>query len=365
MNQNINGNGEGKTPNGSNNHISFKHVGIAYSDVKREYFPTESQYLTEKDAEEDAKLIASYLERLGVTVSLYPGDAELPERLNKNKPDFVFNLVDSVKGNEYLSSTIPAVLELLDLPYTGAGILGVSLDHNKFVIKKLFEQNGLPIPHYQLFNSYSDPIDSTLRFPLISKLNEIHGSVEITEDAVSENERNLRDRLKFLIKTYDQPVLVEEFIVGREITAILLEGLNRKVYLAEKVFTKEKSKYIFATFADQWATNTYDAFHYEKYQDPILGEYVKRAFEVARMFDYGKFDIRLDSSGRYYFLDSNCNPAFGPKEIACAMSVILDSYNISFLDILKRLVLNTTNDLEKQLTTGPSDLNQIPAILTP
>src|SRR3989338_5717191 len=344
MNQNIDGNGEDKPPNGSNNQVFSQHVGIAYSDVKREYFPTEAQYLTEKDAEEDAKLIASYLERLGVTVSLYPGDAELPERLNKNRPDFVFNLVDSVKGNEYLSSTIPAVLELLDLPYTGAGILGVSLDHNKFVIKKLFEQNGLPIPHYQLFNSYSDPIDSTLRFPLISKLNEIHGSVEITEDAVSENEKHLRDRLKFLIKTYDQPVLVEEFIVGREITAILLEGLNRKVYLAEKVFTKENGKYIFATFTDQWMESEIEPFEYQKFNDPILKEYIKKAFEVTEMFDYGKFDIRLDQSGRYFFVDANSNPAFGPKELECAIANILDLYEVTFIEILKRLIENTMRD---------------------
>lgn len=342
------GNGD-KPPNGFNNQTEL--AGIIFSDVKREYFPTEEQYITEKDAESDAGIIASYLEKLGSKVQLYPGNAELPEKLRRDKPNLVFNLVDSVKGNEYLASTIPGVLELLEIPYTGAGILGVSLDHNKFVIKKLLEQNGVPVPRYQLFNSLSDPIDPTLRFPLISKLNEIHGAVEITEQAVSENEKHLRDRLKFLIKTYDQPVLVEEFIVGREFTAILLEGLNRKVYLGEKVFTKKPEKYVFATFEDQWLTHAYSAFHYQKYEDPLLIEYVKRAFEVTRMADYGKFDVRIDSSGRYYFLDANCNPAFGPKEIECAMSVILDLYNISFLDILKRLLINTFRDVEKQSLT--------------
>lgn len=363
MNQNING--EEKPPDGWRNQSLPQIVGVVYSDVKREYFPTEVQYLTEKDAGDDAEISASYLEKLGVKVNLYPGNAELPERLRKDNPDLVFNLVDSVKGNEYLASTIPAVLELLDIPYTGAGILGVSLDHNKFVIKKLLEQNGVPVPHYQLFNSFTDPIDSRLRFPLISKLNEIHGAVEITKEAVSENEKDLRERLKFLIKTYDQPVLVEEFIVGREFTAILLEGLNRKVYLAEKVFTKKTDKYIFATFEDQWTTKPYESFHYQKYQDTVLGEYVKRAFEVTRMFDYGKFDVRVDSSGRYYFLDANCNPAFGPKETACAMAVILDLYNITFLDILKRLILNSVRDMEKQLTPASSDTNQVSTILTP
>jgi D-alanine-D-alanine ligase len=319
-------------------------VGIVYSEVKREYFPTEEQYITEKDADEDARLIANYLGTLGIRVHLYPGSADLPAQLYQDRPEMVINLVDSVKGDESLSSAIPGVLELLDLPYTGADILGLSLDTNKFLIKKLLEQNGVPIPHYQLFNSFNDYLDPTLRFPLISKLNAIHGSVEITKDAVSENERQLRKRLKYLIQTYKQPVLVEEFIVGREITAILLEGMNKKVYLAEKVFKKPHSKYTFTTFEDQWLSEQGAAFQYTKIEDPILREYVKKAFDVAKMYDYGKFDIRLDQSGRYFFIDTNCNPAFGPKELDVALSVILDMYGISFYEILKRLLLNTVRD---------------------
>src|SRR3990170_5065763 len=79
-----------------------KQVGIVYSEVKREYFPTEAQYLTEKDALRDAKIIATYLEKMGITTLLYPGDALLPQKLRRDKPDIVMNLVGSVKGNEYL-----------------------------------------------------------------------------------------------------------------------------------------------------------------------------------------------------------------------------------------------------------------------
>jgi D-alanine-D-alanine ligase len=256
----------------------------------------------------------------------------------------VINVVDSVKGDESLSSAIPGVLELLDLPYTGADILGLSLDTNKFLIKKLLQQNGVPAPHYQLFNSPGDYLDPTLRFPLISKLNAIHGAVEITASAVSETEKHLRERLRYLIQTYKQPVLVEEFIVGREITAILLEGMNKKVYLAEKVFSHPADKYVFTTFEDQWISEGYVGYFYRKYDDPLLKEYVKKAFDVTKMYDYGKFDIRLDQSGRYFFIDSNCNPAFGPKELNVALAVILDLYGISFYEILKRLLLNTVRD---------------------
>jgi len=321
-----------------------KRVAVLYSDVKREYFPTETQYLTEKDAFHDAQTIASYLKRMGIETELLAGNPSLPQRLREYKPDLVMNLVDSVKGNEYLSSTIPAVLELLEIPYTGTGILGRSLDYNKFLIKRLLQQFGVPVPHYQLFNTPLDPLDPTLRFPLISELNEIHGAVEISQEAVSETERHLRERLKFLIKTYEQPILVEEFIVGREITVILFEGFRKKVYLAEKVFTKPENKYILVTFEDQWLKSGTESFYYQKYRDPLLTEYVRRAFIIARMADYAKFDIRMDSSGRYFFIDSNSNPAFGPKEANCAISYILDLYEVSFIEILKRLLLNTVRD---------------------
>lgn len=333
--------------NNKNNQSLPKKVGLIFSDVKREYFPTEEQYLTEKDAKHDAQIIAKYLEKLNIQAFLFPGNADLPKSLKEAKPDMVFNLVGSVKGNEYLSSTIPAILELLEISYTGAGILGESLSYNKFLVKKLFQQNGVPVPNHQLFNTPNDLLNPTLRFPLISKLNEIHGSVEITKDSISETEKHLRERLKFLITTYDQPILVEEFIVGREVTAILLEGLNKKVYLAEKIFTNTQDKYVFTTFENQWLASSEESSTYQKFSDPILKEYVKKAFEISKMADYGKFDIRIDQSGRYFFLDSNSNPAFGPKETDCAISNILDLYGITFEEILKRLMYNTLHELNK------------------
>lgn len=322
-------------------------VAIIYSDVQRANFATEEQYLTEKDADQDAYLVGQYLGALGVDVRLYPGNALLAERLRQDTPDMVINLVDSVKGDERLASTIPGVLELLDIPYTGTNMLGMALDTNKFLIKELLQSNGLPVPHFQIFSSAQDYLNPTLRFPLISKLNAIHGSVEITREAISENEKQLRKRLRKLIRTYQQPVLVEEFVGQREITAIYLEGRHKKIYLAEKIFLHMEGPYRFLTFQDQWLSETNAAFYYQPYRDPVLRELVARAFEVANMSDYGKFDVRLDEAGRYYFIDSNCNPAFGPKEMDTALSVILDMNGISFYAILKRLIMNTMRTTRK------------------
>ncbi len=338
-------------------------VGVIFSDVQREYFPTEEQYITEKDARTDAEIISRYIDELGIVPILHAGNAALPAWLRKEAPDMVVNLVDSINGTESLASAIPGVLELLGIPYTGSGILGMSLDTNKFVIKKLLQQNGVPVPNYQLINQADDYLDPAIRFPLISKLNAIHGSVEITEDAVSENTKQLRKRLRRLINIYKQPVLVEEFICGREITAIVIqENKKKKVYLAEKIFTHVDRKYQFLTFEDQWLTEMNAAFHYVRYEDPLLKEYVKMAFTVTRMTGYAKFDIRLDQSGRYFFIDSNCNPALGPKELDVALAVILDLYGIGFADILKQIIISAgsqkNNQHGRHKTNGRKSKNQ-------
>jgi len=336
-----------------------KTVNILYSDVLREYFPTEAQYITEKDAEQDARLISEYLATMGISVLLFPGNAKLPARLRKNQPELVINLVDSIKGVESLASAIPGVLELLDIPYTGADILGLSLDTNKFLVKKLLQQNGVPVPNYQLFNAPDDYLDPAIRFPLISKLNAIHGSVEITQDAVSENEKQLRKRLRYLMRTYRQPVLVEEFISGRELTAIVLHDKKKKVFLAEKIFTHPESKFVFLTFEDQWLSEMNAAFHYVKYEDPLLREYVKKAFDVTKMAGYAKFDVRLDQSGRYFFIDTNCNPALGPKELDVAISIILDMFGISFNEMLERLILNVMREKSRKERKTPLKENGV------
>ena len=322
------------TKNGRNN-TPPKKVGIIYSDVKQACFATEAQYITEKDAVENATVIGQYLTTMGIAVSLYAGNESLPYRLNQDRPEVVINLVDSVQGDESLASSIPGVLGFLNIPFSGADTLGLSLDTNKFFVKKLLRRNGVPVPNFQLLHSPDGYIDPTLRFPVISKLNAIHGAVEITRDAISENVRHLRDRLRFLIQTYHQPVLVEEFIAGREITAILLEEMDPTIYMAEKVFFEGKGRYVFSTFEDEWLSRGDAVYRYEKFDDQVLKKLIHRAFAITRMFDYGKFDVRLDPSGHFYFIDTNCNPAFGPKELDVALSNILDLYGIPFHELQK------------------------------
>lgn len=320
-------------------------VAIVYSDVKRSYFPTKQAYITEKDVYNEARILGRIIERLGVKVDLIPGGKRIFSDLQKSKPNVIINFVTSIYGCDYIASSAIGVYEILNIPYTGTGLLGESLGYNKFLTKKLMEQNGIPVPNYQLFTKWNEPLNPNMRFPIITKLNEIHGGVEIDKNAVSENEKHLRERLKYLIKTYDLNVIAEEFIVGREVDALIFEGSNKKVYLAESTINKPLSKYIYKYFELQWLEDNYkDNIKFTKYKDPVINEYVKRAFQILDMADYARFDIRIDASGRYYFIDANSNPQFGPASDDSVVGIIFDLYDINFSQVVKRLLVNTVRN---------------------
>lgn len=318
-------------------------VAIVYSDAKREYFPTEEMYIAEAEVKARAEIVSKYLQRLKIKALTLPGNDKTMQVLQKIKPDMVVNLVDSVRGEEYLCCAIPGVLEVTNIPYTGTGILGLSLSTNKFLTKKILEQNNIPVPAYQLFSSPCEPIKKSLKFPVISKLNSVHGSVAIHTDSVSENEAQLRRQLRYLIKTYDDDVLVEHFIKGREVSAILLEGSNKKIYLGEKIFegSWKQAKYKLATFEAEWGQG--DSFHYIKYPgNTLLANHIRKACEVLKIEDYAKFEVII-KNGKHYFIDSNPNAELGPKELNCDIGLILDLYGINFTETLRRLIKNCMN----------------------
>jgi D-alanine-D-alanine ligase len=319
-----------------------KRIAILYADARREYFPSEQVYTSEVEAKARTVIVAERLIKMGIHAATFPGDANITKNLEKYRPDFVINCVDSVYGQEYLCATIPATLELLKIPYTGTGVMGMTINTNKFFTKNILEQWGITTPKYQLLKESVDELDPIMDFPLITKLNDFHGSIEISDDSICEDEKALRTRFKYLHDIYKGPILVEEYIAGREISVHVIEGINTKVYAGEKVFKPEyHGKYNIATYANNWGGD--DIFTYAKYDLPDrVKEGLKTAFDVLKLEDFAKFDIRVDASGRHYIIDVNANPTLGPDE--ASISSVLKLYDLTFEDILRKLIINTLND---------------------
>lgn len=325
-----------------------KRIAILYADARREYFPSEQVFVSEVEAKDRTAVIAGRLIKMGIHAATFPGNAQLTENLKKYRPDFVINCVDSVYGQEYLCATIPATLELLQVPYTGTGVMGMTINTNKFFTKNILEQWGITTPKSQLINDSVDELDEILDFPLIAKLNDYHGSIEISDDSVCVDEKALRRRFKYLHDIYHGPILVEEYIAGREISVHIIEGLNTKVYAGEKIFRSDyEGKYNLATYANNWE-NKGDIFTYQKYELPErVKDDLKKAFDILKLEDFAKFDLRIDQSGRHYIIDVNANPTLGPTE--CSISTVLGLYGLSFEDILQKLIINTLSDPDNHL----------------
>lgn len=319
-----------------------KKVAIIYSDVKRKYFLTEEEYLAEEGADIYANDIAQYIQKMGINVVCFACDKQIANNLKKYNPCMVLNLVDSVRGQSNLGASIIGLLEILNIPYTGAGTLGWSIGTNKFVMYQLMQSNGIPVPNHQLVTNYNDMIDPVLRYPLFPKLNVEHSSIGIDENSICENERQLRIKIKELIEKYKQPILVDEFIAGIEVTSAVLESVNTKVYTVQRK-TGNETKEDVMTFDKKW--KNWENIEYLKYDAPNLKEYVKKTFDILKMSDYARIDARIDAAGRFYFIDPNANPFFGPiKETHATYSIILDMYGIDFIETLKRIFINTLKD---------------------
>ncbi|MCB9763500.1 MAG: hypothetical protein H6739_27280 [Alphaproteobacteria bacterium] len=170
---------------------------------------------------EDLQEILDALARGGHEVALFEGDLSLLERLPAFAPDLCFNLCEGHVG-EGRECHVPALLEMLRIPRTGAGIPALALTLDKPLTQTLLAARGLPVPPWQVFETPDQPLDPALRFPLFVKPVREGSSKGVTNESVVRSAPELRARVAWVLSTYGQPAMVERFIRGREVTVGLL-----------------------------------------------------------------------------------------------------------------------------------------------
>ncbi|HKC04501.1 MAG TPA: hypothetical protein VKC54_01370 [Patescibacteria group bacterium] len=318
----------------------FRLVVVAYSSVQREHFATKDAYLAEIEVEQRAIEVAEEIRKLGIPVRTLPGDQYFYTNLLVDKPDLVINLVDTLKGRDQLQPSVPAALELANIPYTGAGMEGLIVGNNRNLTKRLLTAYDIPTPPFQFIRRVGTNIDEDLGLPLIVKLNEGGGSVGINNTAVKETIRAAKLRANNMISTYRFPVIVEKFINGPEITAVVFDdGMKRHVFMAKKKFgIKPDGKHEFTSIESY---SSMKAYRYVPVDDNLKYEITKlavRAFGALQHKDYAKFDIRVDSdTGIPYFTDSNPNTAFGP-DMGLPMTEVMSMNGVEFPDTIASLI---------------------------
>lgn len=182
-----------------------------------------SQLETDFDDAETIELIIKYLENCGFNVVPIEANEEAYIKLHRHRHeiDLAFNFSEGLHGKTR-EAQIPAMLEMLKIPYTGSSSLTHNIVFNKGKTKEIFIANNIATPTYQIFKNSKEKLKRNLKFPLIVKPIAQGSSAGITNKSVVHNEAELKDQIDFVVENFSQEAIVETFLSGREFSIAML-----------------------------------------------------------------------------------------------------------------------------------------------
>ena len=236
-------------------------------------------------------------------------------------PDLVFNVAESFRGKSALESNVAALLNLLDCRYTGSSPSGLLLAGDKTLTKQLLRFHEIRTPEFATL--YRGAVDwaGDLRFPVIVKPPQEDASLGITSASVVHELKDLFARIDALQSEYQQPVLVEQFIEGREFYVGVVGNLHAEALpVIELDFTEFPAGHPrIASWEAKWGDDgsghgaefagTRSVF--PEALDPELEARMQQiaveAFHALRLRDYARIDLRVAPSGEVFVIEVNPN----------------------------------------------------------
>lgn len=279
--------------------------------------------LSEVGVLEQKEDIELALRSLGYETSIFNMSDDLDRFLGYLKamqPDIIFNMVESLGDSAIHEMHVAGIYELLGFHYTGAGPFALGTCLNKARTKEILLYNGIPTARFMLVE-HLDQLsadDLVLQFPIIVKPSAEDASVGIENDSIVYNFKSLCERVEFILKNFEQPALIEEYIDGRELNVGIL-GNNPPVILpiSEIDFSdlpSDKPKIV--TYDAKWVEGT-DEYNGTKGVCPAdiplrveakVKSIALKAFRLMGCRDYARVDMRLSPKNEPYVLEVNPNP---------------------------------------------------------
>lgn len=270
---------------------------------------------SEEDTETAALLAQKTLTSAGHTVTLVPVTVHTVHAIGSIHADCIINFIEYTgKDLQYVAQ---AYLELrkLGIPFTGCTFETYATTANKISMKTALDVYKVPTPKWQVFETGKEILNTKLSFPLIVKLAHEHCGVGLTEKAITKNQEETYTQVFSQIKEYRQPVLVEEYIEGRELQVTLISDMNqvKMLPIAEYVFP-EKQKVKILTYDSRWHNESQNQVRYDVTIASLPSRVEKhieavctRAYTDLGFRNYARFDLRLHGNAPY-ILETNANP---------------------------------------------------------
>jgi len=293
-------------------------VGITYN-LKKEFSQRENQpidLLEEFDSEETIDAIREVLEAEGHEVIKLGGDTGLVDRLRRTSVDIVFNIAEGLEGRNR-EAHIPALLEFLNIPYTGSDPLTLSVTLDKAVAKRIVMSHGIPTPRFRKVERMEDLDGLDLRYPLFVKLCYEGSSKGVRLDSKILSPQSLEEKTRSLLSTYGSPLIVEEFVKGPEFTVGVLGNEHPSVLGVMQIEIKgrppEESIYSLE-IKREWQEKV--RYHCPPLIDqPLIKkieEVALRSYRALDCRDVSRVDIRVGEDHTPYFLEINPLPGLSP-----------------------------------------------------
>ena len=263
------------------------------------------------------------------TVELVEADLTAYERLRTIRPDFVFNIAEGLHGVSR-ESQMPAVFEMLQLPYLGSDPLTLALCLDKGRTKEVLAYHRIPTAQFSVVSSLEGFEDIRVRFPSMVKPVHEGSSKGIYNSCLVRTTEELEREVRTILEVYEQPALIEEFLPGREFTVAILGNGNslRVLPIVEIKFSalpgdmnpiySYEAKWILDTAADPLDIFACPAEIEEDLRQEIE-QTCMAAYRVLRCRDWSRIDVRLDASGTPRILEINPLPGIlpNPEDNSC------------------------------------------------
>jgi D-alanine-D-alanine ligase len=289
------------------------------------------------DSEKTIDALINAIRAGGNVCEFLEGDITLFDAICKFKPDICFNICEGHFGDSR-EAQVPAILEMLQIPYTGSKLLTLALALDKPMTKRILTYHDLPTPPYQTFERVDEPLSPDMTFPLFVKPSREGTGMGVSGKSIVNNTEELREQVDLIIKRYKQPALVEKFIEGREVTVGVVGNLIGPV--ARRLPENDTAPRVqsglrffppmevdlkpFETtdmvYSNRLKVALADQLNYlcpAPLEDEMIDELnwlTAAVFRVCGAFDVSRVDFRLDANEEWrpYILEINPLPGLSP-----------------------------------------------------
>ncbi|MDP2922165.1 MAG: ATP-grasp domain-containing protein [Candidatus Omnitrophota bacterium] len=270
----------------------------------------------------------------------------LVEEIRQNKPDVVFNIMEGFRKKTNLERNAAWLLEMLNIPFTGANPSALLICNDKAISKKILSFHKIRVPNFHTFYK-NRKLKSIKRpkLPVIVKPLCEEASVGISQASVADNEAACLERIKFIHEKTSMDAIVEEYIAGREfyISVVgnkMLEVLPiREMKFGEIAEPESRIATYKAKWDDEyrkkWGIQNVFANNMPEGLEKKLGHICKTAYRALNLNSYARFDIRVTADGRIYVLEVNANPCLA-KDDEIAQSA--DKAGIAYSKLIQKIV---------------------------